>query len=587
MKNNTQTQPLWKPVLQAIPHIFNYQIITKAALAVWIILLGKIFQALLKSSGRVAVTSGDYKFLFTTWQGIAILLLGLVTLFIYVTIDLNSKIALSRNLLNGEKASPGTCIKEGFLSIGRLINLRGIIVVIYIALIAPVLGIGVSVTLTEGLHIPTFITAFIESSVLYSALAGAAVLLFLSVGIANLFILHGIVLDGMTVAEAGKQSGDLIRANWKDYLKQNILFILLIVVLLAGVLLVFLALPLKLIGMLPLSGPVSRLLTVFFVTGGVLISVLADLLGTPLYLLKMTQLYYSYRQGTDFEWHGREPENHTAGKVVMILAVAAVFAAVFLMNANFDRLFPAGSDVKIIAHRGGGSEAAENTLAGLEAACRTGAYGSEIDIQRTADGHYIINHDGTFKRVAGEKRKPQEMTLQEIRKLSVDGEPVPAFEEMLEAGQGRIVLFTELKGKTADRKMAEDAVHLVRQYHMEEECVLIALDYGLIDYIETTYPEMQTGFLTFASFGKTADLNCDYIGLEEESATKDAIRSIHQEGKKVLVWTVNKKGSQKYFLCTRADAIITDYVSRAAAIASELEERSDLERMIDTIKTVI
>ena len=90
-----------RPYIQAIPDIFNYQIVTKALICIWLFLLGRLFQALLRSSGRVAVTSGDWKFLFTTWQGILILLLGIGSLFIYVAFDLNSKIVLSRNLITG------------------------------------------------------------------------------------------------------------------------------------------------------------------------------------------------------------------------------------------------------------------------------------------------------------------------------------------------------------------------------------------------------------------------------------------------------------------------------------------------------
>lgn len=587
MNINTQTLQKLKPVFQALPDIFSYQIATKALIAIWMFLLGRIFQALLKSSGRVAVTSGDYQFLFTTWQGIFILLLALVSLFIYVAFDLNSKIVLSRNLLTGKKVTLEECMKEGFYSIGKMINLRGIIVVIYIALIAPVLGIGISVSLTEGLYIPTFITAFIKESVLYSALSGIAVLVFLSVGIANLFILHGIVIDKLTIGDAGQQSRNLIRENWKDYLKQNLLYILIIAGSLAAVSIVFLFLPLKLISVLSLHGSLNRLLTVFFVTAGVIVSVLVDLFGIPLYLIKMTQLYYSYKQDQEFEWKGKEREKHTGSKAAMILVTAAVIIAVFLINNYFDQLFPPDTNVRIIAHRGGGSEGKENTLSGLEIAQNAGAYGSEIDIQRTRDGYYVLNHDETFKRVAGENRKPEEMYLQEIQKLSIDGEPVPTYEEMLTASKGSLVLFTELKGNTADREMADDVVRLVKQYQMEEECVLISLKYDLIDYIETNYPEMQTGFLTFASFGKTASLNCDYIGLEEESATRDAINSIHGEGKKVLVWTANEKEVQRHFLCTDADGIITDNVSQAIGLISELEQRSDLERMIDKIKTLI
>ncbi len=574
-----------RPYIQAMPDIFNYQIVTKALLAIWLFLLGRIFQALLKSSGRVAVTSGDWKFLFTTWQGILILLLGVVSLFVYVAFDLNSKIVLSRNLINGNSESLDESIKEGFFSIGKMVNLRGLLVILYIALVAPILGIGISISATKSLYIPTFISSVIRDSVLYSALAGITVIVFLAAGVANLFILHGIVIDDLSIGEASRQSRRLIKKNWKDYIKQNIIFILSISGSLVVLAIVCLFLPLKIVTLLP-AGPVSRLLTVLFVTAGTAVSVLADLFGVPLYLMKMTQLYYSYRQGREFEIREIKRDKPVEYKKGIIATAAILIAAVIVIFAMFDQIFPLDTDVKIIAHRAGGNEGRENTLSGMETAWALGAYGSEIDIQRTKDGYYVLNHDGTFKRVAGEDRRPEEMTLREVKKLSIDGEPVPTFEEMLISSKGRMALFTELKGNTADIQMADDAVKLIKQYQMEDESVLISLKYELIDYIETNYPEIQTGFLTFASFGNTAELNCDYIGLEEESATKDAIDAIHREGKKVLVWTANKKGSQKRFLCTEVDGLITDNVSQAIGLVTELEQRTDLDRMIDKIKTL-
>ena len=574
-----------KPYTQAMPDILNYQIVTKLLICIWMFLLGRLFQILLRSSGRVAVTSGDWQFLFTTWQGILILLLGIVSLFVYVAFDINSKVVLSRNLLTGRNESLESSIKEGFFSIGKLINVRGILVVLYIALIAPILGIGISISATEKLYIPTFISSVIESSVLYSALAGIAVIFFLFVGIANLFILHGVIIDGLPVGEAGRQSGKLIRANWKDYLKQNVLFIIMIFASLAGIAIVCLFIPIKLISLLP-AGAVSRILTIIFVSVGTIVSVLADLFGVPLYIMKMTQLFYSYKQGAEFEYIELKRERPVSYRKKIIFLAIVVVIAVAVMYVRFDQLFPLETDVKIIAHRAGGNEGRENTLSGLETAWAAGAYGSEIDIQRTKDGFYIINHDGTFKRVAGDSRKPEQMTLREVKKLKIDGEPVPTFEEMLISSKGRIVLFTELKGKTADKQMADDAVSLVRQYQMEDECVLISLKYDVINYIETNYPEIETGFLTFASLGNTAGLNCDYIGLEEESATADAIDAIHNEGKKALVWTANERGSQKHFLCTKIDGIITDNVTQALSLVTELKQRSDLDRMIDKIKTI-
>ena len=587
MENREKKKLNIRPYFQALPTIFNYQIITKILIGIWIFLLGRIFQALLRSSGRVAVTSGDWKFLFTTWQGLFILLLGLFSLFIYVAIDLNAKIVVCRNILTEEKSTVRSTIREGFESAKGLFNLKGIVVMIYIALIAPILGIGVSITMTEGLYIPTFISSVIEGSTLYSILAGAAVLLFLSLGIANLFILHGIVIDKLPIKESGLQSGKLIRANWKDYLKQNVIYILAIALTLALAAIICLFLPLKLISVLSLPAGVSRILTIFFVIAGVIISALTDLLGTPLYLLKMTQLFFSYKQGSEFEFRERDKEEFKGYKMAAVILLIAVIAFTFFVDSHFDQLFPLETKVKVIAHRGGGNEGRENTLSGLETAWNAGAYGSEIDIQRTKDGNYIINHDSTFKRVAGDNRKPEEMTLREVKKLSVDGEPVPTFEEMMLASKGRIVLFTELKGSTADKKMADDAVSLIKLHDMEDECILISLKYDVIDYIETKYPEIQTGFLTFASFGNTAGLNCDYLGLEEESATTDAINSIHDEGKQVIIWTANEKESQRHFLCSDADGIITDDVTQAIELVTELETRSDLDRMVDRIKTVM
>ena len=303
MKNDAYVKQTVRTYLRSLPDILNYQIATKALIAIWVFLLGRIFQALLKSSGRVAVTSGDWKFLFNTWQGLFILLLGLVSLFLYVAFDLDSKIVLCREVLSGEKVSFTKCINEGFFSVGKLINLQGIIVIIYIALIAPILGIGISISLTEGLYIPTFISSFIESSALYSALAGFAVLLFLSIGIANLFILQGIIIDKLPIKDARKQSRSLVKENWKDYIIKNIRYILVIGVSLAVIAVICLFLPLKLITTLSMPSALRRPLTIFFVLAGLIISVLADLFATPLYLLEMTRLYYSYKQGKDDSLH--------------------------------------------------------------------------------------------------------------------------------------------------------------------------------------------------------------------------------------------------------------------------------------------
>ena len=575
------------PYVQALPGILQYQIFTKLVLGLWLFLMGRLFRLLLNSTGRVAVSSGDILFLITSWQGLLIILCALISLLGYFAIDINAKVVLSKDLLSGERIYAFSVLKRAIPSIKHFACLGGLGVILYIMLIAPILGLGVSLSMTKGFYVPTFISSVINDTPIFVVLFVILMIVFLSVGIAKLFILHGVVLDGLTVKEASALSKKLMRENWKDYLKQNILFILVLGLVLATVIIFLLVLPLALVQLIPFSAAVRRALTVFFVTSGVLLSLLTGLLGTPLYMMKMTQLYYLYKGEEPVPFHMWKKKNPKYTAMLVVVWILVVCVASVVMTRKFDSLFPQETSVRIIAHRGGGTEAPENTAAGIEKAWEIGAFGSEIDIQRTKDGFYILNHDGNFQRVAGDKREPGEMTLEEIKELSIEGEPVATLEEALKATEGKGILFIELKGSTADRQMADEALKTVKEYGMEDECVLIGMNYELIDYIETNYPEIQTGYLTFASFGDTAKLNCDYLAMEEESATAEVISEIHKQGKKVLVWTSNEKRVQRHFLCSMIDGLITDNASQAMQLIQELSERSDLRRMGDRILEIL
>ena len=162
------------------------------------------------------------------------------------------------------------------------------------------------------------------------------------------------------------------------------------------------------------------------------------------------------------------------------------------------------------------------------------------------------------------------MTLEEVRQLRVDGEPVPTLEEMLYASRDRVTLFVELKGETADERMADDAVRIIKEMGMEKQAVLISLKYDVLAYIEENYPEMKTGYLAFFSFGNIENIPFDYFALEEEISTAEAIEAIHDKGKKVMVWTVNESDSIEHFLLSSADTIITDQVKESLKIKAEL-----------------
>ena len=234
--------------------------------------------------------------------------------------------------------------------------------------------------------------------------------------------------------------------------------------------------------------------------------------------------------------------------------------------------------------------ASENSLEGIDESVKMGVYGIETDIQRTKDDAYIINHDNSFNRLTGVDKKPGSMTLAEIKELRIHDTTgngalleVPTLEELLDRCKGRITAFVELKGVSADNKMADDAVAAIRERDMTDEVVLISLNYDVLDYIKRTYPEFETGVLIFAGIGNSADLNCDMIIMEEEMSTHWQIMKLHSSGKKAAVWTVNTRDGLRHFLDSDADCIITDEVPMAVEVQKELLKRNDVELMRDRI----
>lgn len=538
-----------------------------------------ISRLLIRSTGHVAVTSGDFSFLFTTWQGILLIILAIVNLFLFVAVDLNALVILCNRLLTGEKPSVLYCIKEGFLSLKRFLNPPGILVVLYVSLLSPIIGFELVISLTRGLYVPKFISSVIWSNPLFSIGAVILIAALFLVGVLFIFILHGTLIDGMTLRKSGSNSINLIRKNKKKFFLEILRFFLVFLAVFAAAFvitafIIFLSLFLQI--------PESVLIpiTVFSLSLISCVMLMFILMTMPLLTLKLTSLYLDFK--SEGEWRYEERENRKSPIVIVtaIVLVLLICLTTVSVSCFYNELFPGKVTTGFVAHRAGGFEAPENTAAGLDVAYKMGASGGEIDIQRTSDGSYIVLHDNTFSRVAGVDKKPSEMTLEEVKQLRVDGEPVPTLEDMLDASHGRLTLYVELKGETADKQMADEAVKIIKDRNMTDETVIISLKYDLIDYVESTYPEMNTGFLAFASFGDTAELNCDYLALEEETATVDTINSIHNNGKKVLVWTVNDDEDIEEFIQSGADELITDNLSGAKEIIEELDNQTPMERIV-------
>lgn len=89
------------------------------------------------------------------------------------------------------------------------------------------------------------------------------------------------------------------------------------------------------------------------------------------------------------------------------------------------------------AHRGGGLEAPENTLASFEHSVRLGYRYIETDVHATRDGVLLVFHDETMDRLTGRQGTPGDFRWDELTDARINGaEPIPLLEEVMERFAG-------------------------------------------------------------------------------------------------------------------------------------------------------
>jgi glycerophosphoryl diester phosphodiesterase len=99
----------------------------------------------------------------------------------------------------------------------------------------------------------------------------------------------------------------------------------------------------------------------------------------------------------------------------------------------------------VISHAACGGHAPENTLVGIQKAIGFGSDAIEIDVQASADGVPVLMHDLTVDRATGGSGAVADLALDELKKLSVNGEPVPTLQEVLDLTLGKVLLVMEIK----------------------------------------------------------------------------------------------------------------------------------------------
>ena len=122
----------------------------------------------------------------------------------------------------------------------------------------------------------------------------------------------------------------------------------------------------------------------------------------------------------------------------------------------------------LYAHRGlfdNESDAPENSMKAFKKAVDAG-FGMEMDIQLTKDGHMVVFHDWSLKRMCGVEGKVCEYTFDELQQFSLlkSEEKIPLFTEVLKLVDGKVPLIIEYKIETPDASVCEVGNEILKDY---------------------------------------------------------------------------------------------------------------------------
>ena len=256
----------------------------------------------------------------------------------------------------------------------------------------------------------------------------------------------------------------------------------------------------------------------------------------------------------------------------LAMAIAGVYQ---VSHLNF------GESVAITAHRGSSLQAPENTLSALRGAIAADADYAEIDVQTTRDGFVVLLHDRDFMRLAGDRRRLEDLTLEETRTIDLGvrfspafaGERLATLAEAIDLVRGRLRLNIELKYNRPDPGLVPAVVDLLRQQEFLDQCVITSLDLASLLEVKRIEPSLETGMVVTRSVGNPVRLPVDFLSVNIAAAEASLLGSAQRAGKTVHVWTVNDTTTMVRMIEAGVDNVITD---KPAEMRLFLQERGKL-----------
>ncbi len=227
-----------------------------------------------------------------------------------------------------------------------------------------------------------------------------------------------------------------------------------------------------------------------------------------------------------------------------------------------------------IGHRGARAYRPENTLSSFAYAVELGANAVEFDIRRTMDGEIVVIHDETVDRVSDGEGLVRELTLEEIKRLRVDGEQIPTLREALEFLDGRVDrILVELKETGYEGKV----LRVVEECGLKDRVILLSFHEQALMSIRALDSKVETGLIYIRHarpIRAALSLKTDYLVAFYKFIHRWDVERAHENSLKTIVWTINDPVEAERYAKMGVDGIASDRPDILAGIQPVLHMRS-------------
>ena len=247
----------------------------------------------------------------------------------------------------------------------------------------------------------------------------------------------------------------------------------------------------------------------------------------------------------------------------------------------------------VIAHRGGGGLAPENSLLAFDqAVAMDGVHALEMDIHLSRDGKLIVAHDDDVDRMTNGTGLIREMTAAEVRQLDAGyhwtddngmtfpfrghGHYLPTMDEIFERYPNHII---NVDIKQHDQATVDAFVALIKRHNVQDRMVVGSFDTKTVGRFRTMLPEVATcasywevlSFFLLNKIGLSQFWRGSCVAFQisefDDSGrlrviSERFVRNLKVHNVQLYVWTVNDSAEMSRLLDWGVDGIITDYPDR-------------------------